>query len=212
MKRLALIGSKDFAQQIQIFAEATGEYIIVGYFDDFEEKGVIIRSLPVLGKIDDIETEYKKDLFDCIFFAAGYHNFAFRESAFNKLLGKVPYATIISPSAKIGIDVKIGEGVYIGENTIIGDRTIIDNNVFIHGGTTIAHDNEIGEHTYFSGRINTAGFCRIGKRCFVGICAIFSEHISISDDVWIGLGCIVARDIKEAGKYMSPSAKLYKIE
>lgn len=212
MKRLALIGSKDFAQQIQILAEDTGEYRVVGYFDDFEEKGAIIRSLPVLGKIEDIETVYKQDLFDCIFFAAGYNNFAFRESAFNKIFGKVPFATIISPSARVGIDVKIGEGVYIGDDSYIGDRTVIGNNVFMHGATTIAHDNEIGEHTYLSGRINTAGFCKIGKRCFVGICVIFSEHIFITDDVWIGLGCIVAKNIKEAGKYMSPSAKLYKIE
>ena len=56
MKRLALIGSKDFAQQIQILAEETSVYKVVGYFDDFEEKGTIIRSLPVLGKIEDIET------------------------------------------------------------------------------------------------------------------------------------------------------------
>lgn len=212
MKRLALIGSKDFAEQIQIFAEDTGDYKVVGYFDDFEEKGTIIRSLPVMGKIEDIEKEYKKDAFDCIFFAAGYNNFAFRESAFNRVYGIVPFATIISPTAQIGKDVKIGEGVYIGGNSGIGDRTIIGNNVFIHGDTKIAHDNEIGEHTYLSGRINTAGFCKIGKRCFVGICVILSEHIFVVDDVWIGLGCIVAKNIKEPGKYMSPSAKLYKIE
>ena len=59
MKRLALIGSKDFAEQIQILAEETGEYKVVGYFDDFEKKGTLIRSLPILGKIEDIETEYR---------------------------------------------------------------------------------------------------------------------------------------------------------
>lgn len=212
MKRLALIGSKDFAEQIQSFAEETGDYKVIGYFDDFEEQGAIIRSLPVLGKIEDIEKEYKNDAFDCVFFAAGYNNFAFRESAFNSLYGKVPFATIVSHSAKIGLDVHLGEGVYVGEGSKIGDRTIIGNNVFIHGDTTIAHDNEIGDHTYLSGRINTAGFCKIGKRCFIGICSILSEHIYVVDDVWIGLGCIVAKNIKEPGKYMSPSAKLYKIE
>ena len=49
MKRLALIGSKEFAQQIRGFAEKTGEFMVVGYFDDFEEKGTIIEGLPVLG-------------------------------------------------------------------------------------------------------------------------------------------------------------------
>ena len=212
MKRLALIGSKDFAEQLQILAEETGEYKVVGYFDDFEKKGTLIRSLPVLGKIDEIVTEYTNGFFDCVFLAAGYKNFTFRELVFNKIFGKVPFATIVSPSTRIGIDVKIGQGVYIGENSKIGDRTIIGNNVFMHGDTIIAHDNEIGDHTYLSGRINTAGYCKIGRRCFVGICVLFSEHILVVDDVWIGLGCVVAKNIKEAGKYMSPSAKLYKIE
>ena len=212
MKRLALIGSKDFAEQIQILAEETGEYKVVGYFDDFEKKGTLIRSLPILGKIEDIETEYRRGKFDSVFLAAGYNNFAFREFVFKTIYGKVPFATIISSSVKVGINVKIGDGVYIGNNTVIGDRTVIGNNVFMHGDTTIAHDNEIGDHTYLSGRINTAGFCKIGKRCFVGICVIFSEHIFIVNDVWIGLGCVVAKSIKEPGKYMSPSAKLYKIE
>ena len=39
-----------------------------------------------------------------------------------------------------------------------------------------------------------------------------ADHIKLTNDVWIGLGCIVTKDIKEPGKYMSPSAKLYKIE
>lgn len=212
MKKLALIGSKDFAEQIQRFAEETSDYIVVGYFDDFEIKGTIIRSLPVLGGTADIKEIYKNGLFDCIFLAAGYNNFKFREEIYNKISPIVPFANIIDPTAKIGTDVKLGSGIYIGGNSFIGDRTVIGDNVFIHGDTIIAHDNFVGDHTYLSGRINTAGYCKIGRRCFIGICVILSDHISVTDDVWIGLGCIVAKDVKESGKYMSPSAKLYKIE
>ena len=212
MKKLALIGSKDFAEQIQGFAEQTGEYVVVGFFDDFEPKGTIIRSLPVLGKICDIENVYKKGFFDCLFLAAGYNNFSFRDKVFSELYGKVPFANIISKSAKIADDVKLGEGIYIGAGSIIDRRTVIGNNVFIHGGTTIGHDNVIGAHTYISGRFNTAGFTHIGERCFFGICSCVSDHITICDDVWIGLACVVIKNIKEPGKYMSPAAKLYKIE
>ncbi|MBQ9174351.1 MAG: hypothetical protein IJ161_11535 [Bacteroidales bacterium] len=212
MKKLALIGSKDFAEQIQGFAEQTGEYVVVGFFDDFEPKGTIIRSLPVFGKICDIENVYKLGSFDCLFLAAGYNNFSFRDKVFSELSGKVPFANIISKSAKIADDVKLGEGIYIGAGSIIDRRTVIGNNVFIHGGTTIGHDNVIGAHTYISGRFNTAGFTNIGERCFFGICSCVSDHITICDDVWIGLACVVIKNIKEPGKYMSPAAKLYKIE
>lgn len=212
MKRLALIGPKEFADQIQCFAEKTGEYEIIGYFDDYEPKGKIIRSLPILGKIDEIEEIYKTGAFDYIFLAAGYNNFKFREDVFDGLYGKVPFANIIMPSAKISPDVKLGEGVFVGGGTIIGKGCEIGNNVFIHGSSTIGHENVVGSHTYFSGRFNSAGFATIGKRCFFGICTCVSDHITICDDVWIGLACVVAKNIKEPGKYMSPAAKLYKIE
>ena len=212
MKKLALIGSKDFAHQIRSFAAQTGEYEVVGYFDDFSSKGTIIEGLPILGKIEDIIPSYEKNVFDCLFFAAGYNNFKFREDTFSALKGKVPFANIIMPNAIIKENVRIGEGVFIGENSWIDPNTVIEDNVFIHGGSVVGHDNHIGAHTYISGRFNSAGFVNFGRRNFIGICVIVSDHISICDDVWIGLGCIVAKNINNPGKYMSPSVKLYKIE
>lgn len=211
MKRLALIGSKDFAKQIREFAEEGGEYEVVGYFDDFEEKGTIIEGLPVLGKFQEAEAVYQQGVFDSIFLASGYNNFQFREFAYTSLKGKIPFATIIMEHVKLGKHVQLGEGVFIGPDSTIGDNCSIGDNVFIHGHTEIGHDNTIGSHTYISGRFNSAGFVHLGKRNFYGICVIISEHIDICDDVWIGLGCIVIQNIKEAGKYMTKT-KLYKIE
>lgn len=212
MKRLALIGSKDFAMQIRRFAETTKEYRVVGYFDDFEIEGKMINGIPILGKISDIENVYEEKAFDCLFFAAGYNNFQFRERAFMQFKGKVPFATIIMPSARISADVKIGEGVFIGDGCVIDPNTIIEDNVFIHGSSSIGHDNRIGSHTYISGRFDTAGFCTIGKRCFMGIRTCIADHVAICDDVWVGLACVVVKDIKEPGKYMTAAARLYQIE
>ena len=113
MKKLALIGSKDFAHQIRSFANQTGEYEVVGYFDDFSSKGTIIEGLPILGKIEDIIPTYEKNVFDYLFFAAGYNNFQFREETFSSLKGKVPFANIIMPNAKLSNNVRLGEGVLI---------------------------------------------------------------------------------------------------
>ena len=212
MMRLALIGTKEFSEQIISFANKTGEYDFVGYFDDLVETGTIINGKPVFVKVEDAIDMYKKGLIDCIFEGIGYTRFDLREYYYNLLQGKVPFANIIMPTAKIASDVKLGEGLFVGEGTKIDKGCEIGNNVFIHGSSTIGHDNAVGSHTYFSGRFNSAGFATIGKRCFFGICTCVSDHITICDDVWIGLACVVAKNIKESGKYMSPAAKLYKIE
>ncbi|MCQ2346462.1 MAG: hypothetical protein MJZ92_00855 [Paludibacteraceae bacterium] len=212
MQKLAIIGTKEFAFQIRDFALQLNQFEFVGYIDNVLPVGTEVEGKKVLGTVSEAISLYQQHIFDCIFIAVGYTHFELREAYYNQLAGHIPFANIIMPNVKLGLNVRLGEGIFIGENTQIGNNTIINNNVFMHGDTHIAHDNVIGEHTYISGRFNTAGFVTIGKRNFLGIGILISDHISICDDAWLGLGCIVAKDITIAGKYMSPSARLYRFE
>ena len=121
MRKLALIGTKEFSEQIYYFAKRTGEFEFVGYFDDLVEKGTIINGFPVLGKVEEAEVLYNEGIFDCIFEGIGYTRFDLREYYYNMLKGKVPFANIIDPTAELGRDVKLGEGIYVGRNAIIDD-------------------------------------------------------------------------------------------
>lgn len=212
MKRLAIIGTKEFAEQITDFAIRAGEFEVVGYYDNIEPKGNVVNGRPVLGKVEDAVADYQQHVFDEIFIGVGYTRFDLRESFYLQLKGKVPFANIVMPTVKVGKNVVMGEGIFVGGSSEICDGTVIEDNVFIHGKSHVAHDNHIGAHSYISGIFNSAGFVTIGKRNFIGICVTISDHIKLTDDVWIGLGCIVAKNIKESGKYMSPAAKIYKIE
>lgn len=212
IKKLAIIGTKDFASQIREYACRAGGFEFIGYLDNIEPVGNMIEGFPVLGSVDDAIKLKEDGVIDCVFIAVGYTRFDLRESFFTLLRGRVPFANIVDKSVKKGKNVIIGEGVYIGPDTELGDNTIVGNNVFVHGGTVIGHDNIICDHTYISGRFDSAGFCKIGARNFIGIRVILSDHITICDDVWVGLGCVVAKDINKPGKYMSSAAKLYKIE
>ncbi len=211
MKRLALIGTKEFAEQILYFAKRTEEFVFVGYFDNIEPAGRIINGYPVLGKVDDAEKFYKQGIYDCIFIAVGYTRFDLREQFYELLKGKVPFANIIDPTAEIGRDVKLGEGIYVGRNAIIDDESIIEDNVFIHRNNMIGHNSIVHKHSYLSGLDHMAGFCEIGERVFIGLSVCIADHISICDDVWIGIGCIVAKKIRKPGKYMTESVLLTKI-
>lgn len=211
MKRLTVIGTKEFSDQIIHFAEYAGGYEFVGYFDDIVSKGTEINGKQVLGKVEDAIQLYENKVFDCIFIAIGYTRFDLREYYFNLLKGKVPFATIIDPTAEICRGVKIGEGVYIGRNTILDDCSVVDDNVFVHRNCLVGHDSHIHSHSYLSGLDHMAGFCDIGERTFIGLSVCVADHISICDDVWIGIGCIVAKKIKQPGKYMTESVLLTKI-
>lgn len=210
-KRLTLIGTKEFSDQIIHFAERTGDFEFIGYFDDLVEKGTVINGFPVLGKVNEAVVFYQKKVFDCIFIAVGYTRFDLRQYYYEMLKGKVPFANIIDPTAELARDVKLGEGIYIGRNAIIDDETVIEDNVFIHRNNMVGHNSIVHKHTYLSGLDHMAGFCDIGERVFIGLSVCVADHVSICDDVWIGIGCIVAKNIRKPGKYMTESVILTKI-
>lgn len=212
MKKLAIIGTKEFAEQITDFAIETGQFVVVGYYDNIEPKGNVVNGRLVLGTVADAEDGYKSHVFDEIFIGVGYTRFDLRESFYNELKGKVPFANIIMPSAEISPFAKLGEGNYVGPHTTIAAHTVVENNVFIHGNCLIGHDSHLKSHSYFSGRDFMAGFCVLGERVFVGLSVCIADHMTVTDDVWIGIGSIVAKDITAPGKYMSPSVRLVKVE
>lgn len=88
------------------------------------------------------------------------------------------YKMDISRSARISFGTKLDKtyprGIHIG-----------DESYFASGSIMFAHDfsRNMKAHTY------------VGKRCFVGANAIIMAGISIGDEVIIGSGSIVTKDI-----------------
>lgn len=212
MKKLAIIGTKEFAQQIRSFAKRVGGFNFVGYLDDLVPVGTMIEGFPVLGKVADAKTLFNKGIIECVFIAIGYTRFDLRELYYNELKNKVPFANIIEPTAEIGEGVILGEGIYVGRNTIIDDGAELKDNVFIHRNCLIGHESIIGKHSYCSGIDHMAGFCKVGERTFIGLSVCVADHMVIGDDVWVGIGSIVAKNLKKPGKYLSQNMLLTKIE
>lgn len=212
MKKLALIGTKEFACQIIDFTQRSGDFEIVGFLDDIEQLDSIHYGYPVLGTPSNAEELLRQEIIDCVFIAIGYTRFDLRESYFNLLKGKVPFANIIEPTAELGEGVVLGEGIYIGRNTIIDDHAELKDNVFVHRNCLVGHDSVIGKHTYLSGIDHFAGFCKVGERTFIGLSVCVADHLEIGDDVWVCIGSIVAKNLKKPGKYISQSVMLTKIE
>lgn len=212
MKKLAIIGTKEFAEQITDFAIQTGEFEVVGYYDNIELKGNVVNGRPVFGTVADAIKDHQNKVFDEIFIGVGYTRFDLREQFYSQLKGKVPFANIINTTAEVSPSARLGEGVYVGPHTTIAANTIVENNVFVHGHCLLGHDCHIHSHTYFSGRDYMAGFCNIGSKVFIGLSVCVADHISITDDVWVGIGSIVAKDLTQSGKYMSASTRLVRVE
>ncbi len=92
-------------------------------------------------------------------------------------------------------------GVVLDKNVRIGK------NVFVNISSTIAHDSEVGSHSFIAPRVAVAGFTKIGKRSFIGINATLIDNISLCDDIQIGGGTVVINSVADKGTYVGIPAR-----
>ena len=205
--RVAIIGSGDLGQSIAHYARNNG-FEIVGFYDDFQ-RAASVNGIPVMGKLDKIDADYKARLFDALVCAVGYNHFVFREKVFNKFHNEVgiPFATIIDRSCHVDESAKVGDGVVMFPTAMVDKGCEIGDNVLLNVGVTIAHDSKVMEHSFLSPRVAMAGFSTIGKRCMIGINSTIIDNLTICDDVRVGGGALLIHDVQQKGLYVGVPAR-----
>ena len=146
------------------------------------------------------------------YFDAGIRDVAFGERV-----------TIVRPAnlyeCQIGDDCFIGPFVEVQRGVAVGRKTRIQSHAFVCELVTIGEECFIGHGVMFindlmrSGRPTfdpKAGFwkeTRIGNRVSIGSNATILP-VSVCDDVLIGAGAVVTKDIREPGVYAGNPARL----
>lgn len=116
--------------------------------------------------------------------------------------------TLISPHASQGVGSQIGLGSVVGHHAHIGPITTIGQGCIINTAAIVEHDCDVGDFSHVSVNATLCGHVTLGLRVFVGAGAIIKNGISVVDDVTIGAGAVVVKDINEAGTYVGVPARL----
>lgn len=212
MKKIAFLGSGELAIDLSQRVKLWNQYEVVGFFDGNCKKGTLLNGIPILGNDDDVVCFYNEGVFDCIFIAIGYLNFAVREKLYSRFKGVIPFANIISPTAFVHPTATLGEGIQLSDGVYIAHNSVVEDNVLITLRSIVNHGGHVKKHTFFSTCVTTAGHVTVGERCFVGVGVVISDGITICDDVWLSPGSIVVTDIKNPGQYLSQAARLYNMK
>lgn len=207
MKKIAIIGTRDLAYQITHFVTSDNQFEVVGYIDDLEPKGKVINNRPVLGTVAEAEKLYHNGGFDGVLIGIGYTRFDLRQSVYNELKDRVPFATFVHSTCYVDPTSKIGEGCVIYPRCIIDMNADIRPNVFINWGSGIGHDAIMHSHSFIAANVLIAGLSEVGMRCMIGNGVTFIDHIHVCDDVTIGGGATVVKNITEKGVYVGTPAK-----
>lgn len=129
-----------------------------------------------------------------------------RFNVISKLPKSTNYATLIHPTAVLSKWVNIEEGSIITAGVVITCNVNIGKHVQINLNTTIGHDCNIGDYFTAAPGVNISGNCTFGSRVHIGTQSSTRENVKICDDVIIGMGSTVIRNINAKGVYVGRPA------
>jgi UDP-N-acetylbacillosamine N-acetyltransferase len=115
--------------------------------------------------------------------------------------------SVIARDARIGRDVDIGKGVFVGFGAHLGPSARIGDDVIVNTRAIVEHEVFVGSHTHVAVCAILLGRSRIGQRGILGAGAIVLDGVEICDDVTIGAGAVVTRNIDRPGTYAGVPAR-----
>lgn len=128
-----------------------------------------------------------------------------------KVVGELPagtyFETLIHPTVVMSQWVEVGEGTIICAGSVLTCQITIGKHCHINLNTTVGHDCVFGDFCTVAPGTNISGNCTFGSRIDIGTQAALRQNVRICDDVMIGMGAVVVKDIAEAGTYVGIPAK-----
>ena len=110
--------------------------------------------------------------------------------------------------------VQIEGNVEIGPYSVVHrgtmDNTIIRQGCRFGAYTNIGHNCEIGENTVMAAGVILNGGVKVGKNCWFASGSLIRHYVNICDNVVIGLGAVVVKDITKPGVYIGNPARYLK--
>jgi len=112
------------------------------------------------------------------------------------------YITLIHPSVIMSKWVEIGYGSIICAGTILTCNIKLGNHAHLNLHTTVGHDIIAGDFFTTAPAVNISGKCKFGHSVYCGTNVSFRENLFITDNVVVGMGAVVVKDITVSGVYI----------
>jgi len=204
-KNIAIIGASGFAKEV--YSHFKNNYNIDFFVsNDYYIDNTYVYNKKV-NKISDIDLKKYK-----VVVAVG--NQSYRKNIVEndlKHLSNNNYDILIHKTVNLlnKEDIEIGSGSIICCNSILTCNIKLGVHVHLNLNTTIGHNCIIGNYITTAPGVNISGNCNIGNNVYLGTNCCVKEKINICDNVIIGMGSVVVKDITEPGTYIGVPAKKY---
>jgi sugar O-acyltransferase (sialic acid O-acetyltransferase NeuD family) len=198
---VAIFGTGGFAREVACVLHdlGRGDQIVA-----FHEPDEVFRAREVLGVPVRPQSAFEPARHRAVI---GIGNPASRQKVVAELPPETVFDTLVHPTAVISQWVELGAGSVICAGAVLTCQITIGKHCQLNLNTTVGHDCTFGDFCTVAPGTNISGNVDFGTRIDVGTQAAFRQHLRICDDVVIGMGAVVVRDIIEPGTYVGVPAK-----
>lgn len=210
-KKIVIYGAGGFGREVQWLIERINQqeptWEILGYVDDGVQKGNIIDDCKVIGGIDYL-LKFEEEL--AVAFAVGSAKVRRKLVDKCKKNPKLYYPNLIDPSVIFSNRIMYGKGnIICAGNILTVDIQIGDFNI-INLDCTVGHDAILTSYVTVYPGVHISGMVTIGAESEIGTGTQIIQGTRIIDQVIIGAGSTIIRDIEEAGTYVGSPVRRIK--
>lgn len=196
-KKLAILGAGGHGKICADIAIKMNTWDEIVFLDNSKQNTQVF-GLNVIDSVSNFQFYIK----DYDFFVALGNNPTREMMLFELENEEATIATLIHPIAILADDVQVGHGTVIAAGVIVNPSSIIGKGVILNTACTVDHDNQIADFVHISPGTHLAGTVSVGKRSWLGIGSVVKNNTVICDDVILGAGGVVVKDINESGTYV----------
>jgi len=211
-KKIAVFGAGGFglevAMLIEQISDVSGGWDLIGFFDDGVDNVNIINEYPVLGGVKELN-QWAKELY--LVLAIGKP--VTKRGVWQKIENKnIKYPILVHPNVIKGRSeyVRIGEGSIICAGNIITTNIEIGKHVILNLACTVGHETKIGDFSSFMPTCNISGEVVIGEGNYWGTGAKIINQKTVGNNVTIGAGAVITKDIPDNVTAVGVPAKVIK--
>lgn len=211
MKQIVIIGAGGFGREVQWLIERINAKNITwqlkGYIDDAIEAGTLINGYPVLGGID-----YLLEMEDEIAVVCAIGSSKIRKKIVEKIANKdnIEFPNLIDPHVQMSNYIELGVGNIICAGSILTVNISIGDFTIVNLDCTVGHDVILNSFVTVYPSVNISGCVKIGESTEIGTGTKIIQGKTIGDEIIIGAGAVVVKDLEISGTYVGVPVKAVK--
>jgi sugar O-acyltransferase (sialic acid O-acetyltransferase NeuD family) len=207
-RRLLICGTRALAEEVADLVSEIPGFVLEGFVENWERARCASRllDLPVIW-YEEL-SRYADS--HCAVVALS----TTRRNRFTEQVeaARVPFATLVHPSARVSPTATLGEGCIISAGVIIASHTNLGRHVFVNRGALIGHHTTIGHHVSIMPGANIAGKTTVGDSTFIGMGALVLDNLVLGDHCVVAAGALVNKNAPAGVQLMGLPAAIVKVD